>query len=222
MKILQAIVAMEDVANGQIFEEHERTFYVRISDFDQLKRAASADHQEQWTQKFAKTEKNAAKGNIRVRMIYPLFKNGEPVGYSRSEGSGVQYVLTAKAERSATHRQEVPVPATKDMFEIFKALADSGMVKDRYHFPVAGTDLVFEVDMFRRGETYADGYHEWAKIDLEFDKNKHAGMAIPELPIQVDQVIMDNTTVPLEKAMISDIYDRCFLTKNPLATPKAD
>jgi hypothetical protein len=145
--------------------------------------------------KFEKTDKNAAMGQVRVRKIEPVRPFGE-----------VQYVLTAKMVMGQGDRLEVPVPCTVDMFDLIKRGAEMGMVKDRYHFPVEGTSLVYEVDMF----ILADGtYAPWAKIDLEGCTGE-----MPPLPIKVDERIDGRTTDPVLKAKIRELYERYFLASN--------
>lgn len=204
MAIVGTGVALEeDVQDGKLFREREKVFYVRVTDTDQLSGAASRDSQEQWTVKIPKTEGNAAKGNIRVRKV---------VG--GNDGAEPQYVLTTKAERNSEDRLEVPAPVTEDMFKLFRQLADTGMIKDRYSFPVEGTDLVFEVDMFldtSKAEADHTPYHQWAKIDLEL---KDFNGEIPELPIKVEEVIPGDTTDPEQRAKITELYETVFLTKN--------
>lgn len=197
------VLAMEDVSDGKIFKEHEHVFYVKISDFDQLNRASSVDYQEQWTLKVKKSDNNQASGNIRIRKVVGLKSYAD-----RTPKEDAQYVLTSKAEMPDGSRLEVPIPATEDAFTIFRSLAEGGMIKHRYHFPVHGTKLTFEVDMYLNPE---GGYHPWAKVDLEvYDIDA----AIPDLPLVVDEKICGNTTNTIEKEKITKLYDEYFITKS--------
>lgn len=202
----QASVSMEaDVQDGKLFRERERVIYARLKDVSDLHKAASADFQEQWSIKQSKTEDNQAKGQVRVRKIIQMVKEGEQYVVPSSGEDAAQYVLTAKAEKQADDRLEVPAPVTKDMFELFKLLASGGMIKHRFHFPLED-DLVFEVDAFlnKRGE-----YHDWVKIDLEM---KDKLVDLPELPFEVSEKIFDTTSDASEKKKIGELYENVFTT----------
>ncbi len=195
-------LGLEDVANGQTVREREIETYVRISDFDQLSHCKSIDRQEQWQIKIAKTAANTGALQFRVRKIETLLYK-----------SDIQYVMTSKLALGRGDRLEVSVPASYDLFNLFKHGADQGMVKDRYHFPVEGTNLVYEVDMF----ILSDGsYAPWAKIDLE-----NCTGEMPPLPIKVEDRIDGRTEDPMLRARISDLYDKYFLSKNPFLEPTA-
>ena len=198
-------LSMEDVDNGKIFKEHEHEIYVLIEDFDQLKEAKSVDRQEQWTLKVAKTDKNGARGNIRIRKI----TKRPPYGEEATADAPVQYVYNIKANMADGSRLEVPLPASEDSFKVFKALAENGMIKDRYHFPDKESGLVFEVDMFLDPE---GNYYPWAKIDIEV---KDINAEVPPLPILVKEKIMGDTKDPAEKERITELYDKYFLTPSP-------
>jgi hypothetical protein len=199
----------EDVQDGKLFRERERVIYAKLSDLSELNNAVSVDSQEQWQIKLPKTDKNAAKGTMRVRKIIPLTKTDKGFELTDTNEDSVQYVITVKAERKADDRAEVPLPASKDMFDLFKLLAENGMCKHRFHFPINGTELVFEVDVYLK----EDGtYYEWVKIDLEF---KDVPVDIPELPLKTSELIYDTTQDPEQKKKISELYETIFLKKNP-------
>lgn len=204
LAITSNAVAMEaDVENGKLFNEREKVIYAKLKDISSLQGAESVDAQEQWMIKLPKTEKNAAKGQIRVRKIMPMVKTVD--GYEIERHANPQYVQTTKAERDAEDRLEVPIPVTKDQFDLFKLLAENGMIKHRFHFPVEGSDLVFEVDAFLN----EDGtYNEWVKIDLEGAKE------IPELPFEVSEKILGSTKDEAEKKKITELYETVFLSVN--------
>ena len=180
MLMAHSIAMEKDVEDGKTFVEKERVIYARISDFEQLKKAKSADHQEQWGLKIPKGRENFAEGQVRVRAVTPLALSQDEAAPRPTEGA--QYVFTVKAKQGMGQNLETPIPATADAFDIFKRICDNGMIKDRYHFPVEGTSLVYEVDAFLK----ADGsYHEWVKIDLE---TKDMDAELPPLPIAVEEI----------------------------------
>jgi CYTH domain-containing protein len=191
MKHLKRLLSLEDIADGKAIREKEVELYVYLEDLSALNKAASMDHQEQWAVKVEKTDKNA-KGSIRVRKVVS--------GGDKS----IQYVLTAKADIDTGDRMEVPTPVTEDMFNVFKTIATSGMVKDRYYFPIEGTNLTWEVDVFfdEKGN-----YHNWLKIDLE-----NCGGKAPPLPFVVSERIDGQTEDPAEREKIRELYSKYFLS----------
>jgi hypothetical protein len=192
VRVAPAHIALEDIADGKTRVEKEREFYVRISDVDQLKKAAKAEKQEQWTIRLEKTDKSAGAGQFRVRRV--------------QIGEDVKYYFTTKVIKGSGLRDENTIEVSEQMFEMFKVMAETGMIKDRYSFPVEGSDLVYEVDMFRK----PDGtYHEWAKIDLENPPEQP-----PPLPVHVDEFIDGKTQDPDSRKRISQLYEDMFMTPN--------
>ena len=198
----KALALEADVADGKKFLEHEHTYYVELEDLDQLKNAASMDMQEQWNVKLPKTE-TVGESSIRVRKIVEGDVNGGPNQKPEKEA---QYVLTIKTEVGQQQRTEVPIPATQDAFELFKALCSGGMIKHRYHFPVED-GLVFEVDMYLNPE---GGYYPFAKIDLEVNNNTGE---IPEIPLKLKSCINGDSENAKDRETIRSYYSDYFLTK---------
>lgn len=197
----------EDVS-GRTSAEIERVVYVRVKDFKFLDNATGADRQEQWSIKIPKTEENAGSGSLRVRKIINL----------REPGAAVQYVMASKLDiGSMGASAETPEPSTADQFNIFKYLANKGMLKDRYYYPIEGTDLMWEVDCFPKpGELY----HDWVKIDLE---KWPRGKELPALPMEFIEMFdgSEGMTTPETDSKIKELYETMFLTANtktPLAT----
>lgn len=194
-----AEIALEEDTSGVGAVETEHVFYVFINNFDQLKSATSKIHQEQWEVKLPRTEKNATSGSLRVRKVV-------------EEGQPVQYCLTTKLLLNEDgDKDEVTTETSADMFTHLAFLSPGGMIKDRYTFPIEGSELVWEVDMFLK----PDGtYHNWAKIDLEVkDRNE----PIPEqFPVQFSQIIKGGyqQQSEAEAKKISELYSNFFLTPN--------
>lgn len=195
-------VATEEASDGKAIREIEHTIYARLSDQSQLKKATSMEKHEQWEIKISKSELNAGKGGIRVRK-------------TEVEGGTPEYVLTTKVVANAAgDKIELPIPTNEDNFQQIKFLSERGMIKHRYHFPVVGTDLVWEVDMFPKQD--GEGYHDWCKIDLEVQDRE---TPIPELPLNFEEVIMPKGYGRQDDAVaeeqITKLYDQCFLARNP-------
>lgn len=167
-----------ETTDGKVSQEIEYMFYAKVSSPEALMKAACVEIQEQWGLWTDKTDKNAGSGSNRVRKtITKPIVNGE----FDNENSTTQYVLTTKLTRADGSRLEIPVEASEGGLKAFRILAESGMIKHRYRFPVPDSDLCWEVDMFvEPGESmYSTKYVGWAKIDLEVP-NKDT--PIPKLP----------------------------------------
>ena len=201
MKLIGLKSALEELSDGKAHREIEHTFYGRIENMDILGNAKGMEHQEQWEIKIEKADDTAAAGKWRVRKTVV-------------EGSDPEYVLTCKtAGREGSI--EVSIPTTIPMFDQFKLMSGAGMLKDRYFFPVEGSDLVWEVDMFLVAGS-APGerkYHDWCKIDLEVPS---LDMALPPIP----EGIVDLITAPYgkrseaEESKVTSLYHNEFRTPN--------
>ena len=193
--------AMEEAQDGKLFKEIEHVIYARLTDPSQLQKAASSELNEQWEIRVPKTEDNAGEGCLRVRKTHP-------------KGKDPYYVMTTKVKANADgDKLELPIPSNEDQFKMFRFLAGKGMIKERFFFPIMGTDLVWEVDMFPKG----DGtYHEWCKIDLEVESRD---TELPTLPMTFAEVILPkgfgNLSDEEHDSKVSALYDQFFITKNP-------
>lgn len=191
-------VSIEEVADGVAKDEMEHVIYGKIADFAQLQKSAGMEKQEQWEIKLPKTAKNATSGTMRVRL-------------TQVEGQPDEYVFTTKTPMpDGTSKVETPLPSSVAHFLQFRMMAESGMRKDRFHFPVEGTDLVWEVDVFPK----ADGtYHDICKIDLEVSD---LSAALPPLPIDIIDPISApyGKRTPEEEALVTMWYDTIFRMKN--------
>lgn len=190
-----------DDASGRTSAEIERVIYVRVKDFGFLDRATGAERQEQWSVKIPKTDSNAGSGSIRVRKSINL----------REPGAAVSFVLTTKLDiGNKGSCAETPEQSSLDQFNVFKYLADKGMLKDRYYFPIEGSDLQWEVDCFPKpGEMY----QEWVKIDLE---SWPRGKELPALPMEFVEMLdgSEGLQTPEAEEKISQLYETMFLTPN--------
>lgn len=163
-------VSLEDINAGvPQAKEIEYEIYGRVRDLGSLQSAARKELQEQWGLHVDKSPNNAATGGVRVRSI-----NDE------------KYVLTSKIKIDGGNEEE-EVDTTEGMFIHFKKLADKGLRKMRFYFPVEGTDFVYEVDAFYN---LAGQFVPWVKIDLELPKGMDSIDSLPDLPFEMDDVVV--------------------------------
>ena len=188
-------LSQEALDSPKTILEQEYVFYVRITNFKQLENAAHAEKHEQWQIKIPSTDDNAGSGSIRARKV------------TSADGT-ISYELTTKS-KTKKGNIETTVPATEENFTQIAFMANSGMRKDRYTFPIPNSDLSFEVDVFPDGKA---GYYTWAKIDLEV---KSPLSSFPELPIQVEEIITpQDAETPEGQEEVSRLFDTFFLLKN--------
>lgn len=212
----QLLIALEEQATGRATAEQEYVFYAKLSDPSILAKASHAEHHEQWNLKVDKTADNYCSGRIRIRKT--------------EENGKVTYVQTTKTPMkppagesnlsgvtvpdASQNMLEVGIEVTEDAFKQFKMIADQGMIKTRYTFPIEGTELKFEVDVFHlpSGEKA-----QWVKIDLEVDQPLES---IPPLPEGFSEAILNqkDDQTDEEKQLIRNLYDTVFLTKNEYLT----
>lgn len=188
-------LSQEAIDSPKTILEQEYVFYVRITNFKQLENAAHAEKHEQWQIKIPSTDDNAGSGSIRARKV------------TSADGT-ISYELTTKS-KTKKGNIETTIPATEENFTQIAFMANSGMRKDRYTFPIPNSDLSFEVDVFPDGKA---GYYTWAKIDLEV---KSPLSSFPELPIQVEEIITpQDAETPEGQEEVSRLFDTFFLLKN--------
>lgn len=220
MKVIQHALAMEAEADGKARVEKELVFYCKVKDFSFLGHAIHSEYQEQWQIKIDKTDENAAGARIRSR-------------YSVGLDGVKSYVLTSKIKLE-NGDSEVEIPSSADSHAHFKLLANQGMRKVRYLFPVGDTGLNFEVDVFfsskdadettgRNGETFSP----WVKVDIEIPDGAKIDATVGEdgtmlsltFPFEHEKIITklmaekDNAT----QVLMNTLYEDVFLLKNDKA-----
>lgn len=195
---------LEGEADGKKAAEVEHCFVARVSDFEQLKKAQSKEHQEQYEVRTKPGAENyGVNGLIRVRAI-----------------DKKDYVLCTKVyykrRRGCT---ETEVETTKDMFEHFKKMAPVGHEKIRHYFPTEKEGVFWEVDVYvnDQGE-----YEPWVRMELEVSSLSEK---IPSFPIEVDEWIdcrkdkMNET----QQKKVDGLYKKVFIKQSdehflPIAT----
>lgn len=184
-----------EIPNGEAFIEKEYVLYAKIHDPAVLEKAESFVIHEQWEIKIPKTFENASSGRIRVRRI---------------DNNGiVNYVFTTKTKLKEGEK-EVELIASEDAFKQFKVLASSGMHKKRYFYPIEGTELKWEIDVFFLEDMQMSPF---VKIDLEVKENL---TKLPELPTGFTDIIYNQRSKQTEeeKRRIQEFYTHIFLKKN--------
>ena len=193
-------------ADGQKRKELEYVFYGKIVNFDELSKAKTVEHQEQW--EIRNQDPNAPfEGNIRVRKSWTEHERGI-----------VRFVLCAKTfQKEGKGRDEVEIEVSRDMFEQFKRLATGGMQKTRYCFPFEheGHALMWEVDVYQDDN---NAVVEWCKVDLEVPERLET---IPEFPIQLTETITSqyDARTPEEKAKVDQLMKEHFVCQNAYLLP---
>lgn len=156
-------IKMESI-DGEKHIEREYTAYARVEDFSWIEEAPEHEHHEQWELPYSKD------GNIRGRLR--LINN-------RRYTEAVKEKLI-----SEEGSYEVEFDISRDAFEMKKKACVNGYSKDRYNFPIPGTNQKWEVDVFK---SKSGGRSDWVKIDLEYNSKQDA---IPDFPFAVKEVII--------------------------------
>lgn len=181
-------IGLEDLENGNVSHEKEYVWYGRLTDVEALQKATSKEVQKQSTLK-------GNGGTIRVR---------ETTGMGQ-----VRYTLTAKAYSGRGEAEEVSTPVTKDLHEVFRMIAGESMDKIRYTFPIEGSDLKWEVDVFIDAQ---GNPKDWVKIDLEVPRETTEW---PPLPVVLaDMIFGGNEEYTQEqKAKLDELYSTVLTNK---------
>jgi hypothetical protein len=209
--------------------EKEVTIYGIIKNTDGLKKADKIIEQEQYEIKPDK--KQGLGGKIRVR--------------KETIGEQVTYEMTVKVKQAQSvvdHSMEYTVPIDSEMFQAFKSIASSGMIKTRYVFNIKRVkfvdesdedtkvsalfkkpDAAYEVDVFHDAEGFAFG---WCKIDLELDvindlvrqkidtDSKIKIIAkISKLPFKPENCFIGSMADERQKLLLDDLYTHVFTVK---------
>lgn len=176
-------------------KEKEYVVYFRTLDFKQLQNAKHAIKQRQWQFYVPKTDDNAGSGKIRVRELI-------------SHDGNTKYEFTIKSEVKDGNI-ESSIECSKEMFIQIAFLADSGMYKHRYEFPIENSNLKWEIDVYPDGN---GGYYPWGRAELEV---KEELTELPKLPIEVEEIITPEEASTEEgKVKVKELFSKFFLKKN--------
>lgn len=188
-KLKRLIMSLEDLAAnaGEVKQEIEYTFFARVPDFEWIDASLLKEQQEQAEIHIDNGEKGF--GQVRVRAV-----------------NDRDYELCLKYKvPGELGKREVETLVTKDMFELMLLMAPHSLRKKRYCYPIEGTDLKWEVDVFENidGEPF-----DWIKIDLEL-MAKDKDMEIPPLPVPTVEKIMAQASkrTPEEYKKVGELFE---------------
>lgn len=145
----EVVTPSMEAGGEKTLEEIEYIFFLKVKDLNEIRqKAKSWETQEQWS------------------ILFPKFGMESIVRVRRTVKDSVEkFVLTSKiAIDSVKGKWELEEEVERSHFDVIKERAESGMIKERYFFPIEGTDLVWEFDVFKdsNGKDI-----EWVKVDLE-------------------------------------------------------
>lgn len=200
-------LSMESTNDGKSRKEIELVLVGRIDDFSKLfNLGLDKESQEQYTIK-------RTNGEIRVRK------------------TDDEYILTTKTwEAGVLGKDEAETNCSEDQFKHFRKLCDSGMIKDRYLYPLNQFKgawleidpsapyegaLVLQIDVFKNKQGQIQPY---VKIDLEFPNT------FTLTPDEMLQLVPDigftdvitnqwNKRTAEESIRMTDIYENYFTVK---------
>lgn len=181
-------VGLEDIEDGKKRREKEYIWYGRLTNPEVLQKAAKQETQKQSSLK-------GKGGTIRVRETTAMGQ--------------VRYTLTGKAYSGRSDADEASTPTSKDLHEVFRAITGESMDKIRYTFPIEGTTLKWEVDVFIDAQ---GNPKDWIKVDLEVPDIINE---FPPLPVVLaDMIFGGNSEYTQEqKAKLDELYSSVFINK---------
>lgn len=173
-------------------EELEYIFFLKLEDFEQLKKAKSKESQEQWSVLF-REERELLETSVRVRRSV--------VDASET------FTLTSKINIAGIDgKWELEQNVDRFHFDEMKRVAKEGLSKERHFFPVDGTSLVWEVDVFY--DSNGDPV-EWVKLDLEVPQRLER---LPEFPLEHTDSMVTQFEERSEDQhqWVRDLFDRHY------------
>ena len=174
-------LACEDYGVGV---ERELTFYVKMSDLSVLNSLEAID-QEQW--------KLDLKGPNETGRFRARLENGK-----------VHSICCKFPRKSGDGMVEAETLVNKEFWDFaIKMFGHHGYKKTRYIYPVPGTDLKFEIDVFL---SESGRQHPYVKVDLEYPADIPV---LPEFPFPVDEdtAIDGNDMTKEEEAFVDDLWE---------------
>ncbi len=190
--IAAGLLALEDIADGQVRIEREYCFIARITDMELLKRAIRHEQHEQYQIELPAEPYQSLRMRVRSVTI---------------EGAETKQLTFKALKKGERFPFELSIPSPDGLFVIVKCLSSrKGMIKSRYVFTAGEDDLkqVWEVDVFFN----EDGTpHEWCKIDYEFAAG---ASALPPFPPEFSDVIDIKTKDPQQRQIVDTLFKTVF------------
>ena len=171
---LTRVISLEgNETDGLTRREKEIVYYVKVQNPDELFKSFTKEEQEQWEIKVPRTVDNAAGGRIRVRKA--------------KIGNELKYILTSKTFIDKNDHDETELLTTESMFNQFRQMSESGMIKHRCELKIEGDGLnnIIEVDLFLTPEGH---YNQWIKVDVEI---QDLNSPLPKLPFDYLEILED-------------------------------
>ena len=172
-RLTRAISLEGNETDGLTRREKEIVYYVKVQNPDELFKSFTKEEQEQWEIKVPRTVDNAAGGRIRVRKA--------------KIGNELKYILTSKTFIDKNDHDETELLTTESMFNQFRQMSESGMIKHRCELKIEGDGLnnIIEVDLFLTPEGH---YNQWVKVDVEI---QDLNSPLPKLPFDYLEILED-------------------------------
>lgn len=164
-----------EAIDGEKHVEREYTAYVEVPHFDWIADAKEHELHEQWQIDY---KGKTIRGRLR------LINN-------RRYTEAVKQPLVGDEGYYECEQDISP-----DMYLMKKLACTNGYLKERFNFPIDGTDLKWEVDVFK---SKAGGRSHWVKVDLEYHSKNDP---IPDFPIPTV-----GAPIIVERVMPQDIED---------------
>lgn len=184
--------------------EYEVEVYLKDYDIAQVKSMATSQcSQEQWGIYVPKTDDNASSGSLRVRK-------------TTDQELVVKYEQATKTNAGDQGKNEHELETDEVQFNMFKQLADQGLIKTRFEVPgqlASGFDFKYELDAFynNRGMLVP-----WLKIDIELPPGTAFDPSL--IPFKYDEMII---ITPEQKGVdkatedkVAELYKTYFTSKN--------
>lgn len=158
----------ENNADGKVHHELEYTFYGEVVRLSDLEKAQEKEEHEQWVVPIENDE-DVVEARVRIRAV-----------------DNRRWLLTTKIKRKGMLGwEEISHDISQPLFNHLREMAINGYKKTRYTFKIEGSELNWEVDVFKdlNGQP-----HPWVKIDLEV-KSKDDDISKYKLPVPFRQII---------------------------------
>lgn len=195
----EVVTSLESL-EGVTTEERGYEIYGRVEDLESMQESANkVEKQEQWGLPCNAGADAGIFGNIRVRKTQ--VNEDDP-----------EYTQTIKVKKD-TGNDENEMEISEGTFQIFSRLVPTGLLKNRYFFPLEGTDFELEVDVFHS----PDGKPcEIVKIDLEVPEGVEVDQIVIPFKMTDVRVIKPGKKSQEDSEYVRDLFANHYEFRNPL------